>query len=104
MYSVNFGKRDVKLRSPVGTRTCMSCGSRISKGSTYLGSTGIGYVNICINCCAEAVFIASGNKVLLLESGSEEEKLLKQRIKELLKSYSAQRLIKEILVFSRKKS
>lgn len=103
MYSVNFGKRDVKLRSPAGTRTCMSCGSRISKGSTYLGSTGIGYVNICINCCAEAVFIASG-KALLLESGPEEEKLLKQRIKELLKSYPAQRLIKEILVFSRKKS
>jgi len=103
MYSKNFGKGKVRLRSPVGTRECMSCGEKIFRGTTYLGSDGIGYSNICINCCAEAVFKASGQAVIPSKE-SEEVKVLKQRIEALLKIYSAERLIKEILVFSRKNS
>jgi hypothetical protein len=121
-YNKNFGKGDFRIRKTVGRRTCHSCGERIEKGKLYAGSSGMSYVNVCRNCLGEGYFQLSHQEIPLEEDlaqkqkdyekrkeeclkkiGKEEIELFDARMNSILKDYSGDRIIKEVLARIRKK-
>lgn len=127
MYNKDFGKHSARIRKPLGTRVCHSCGHKIPKGTAYLGTNGMQYVNICLDCCAEAYFRTRGSSIEVLQEQEEQKMeeyrkalaakehmhktilekedqlIFEDRIKHLLRDYKVERILKFVLSKARGK-
>lgn len=109
MYSTNFLKNPsyYSLDRLKLNRTCFTCGNKIKKGSiAFFDHRSTRRFVMCTNCAAEIYYIAEH---IPIKSTPEQEEIAKEFIKKelelhvsdrvdsLLKEYSAERIIKEVL-------